>query len=120
MKDHTLVIGASENPQRYSNLAIHRLLSHNIPVYAVGLKKGKVEGIEIQTGHPLFTDVDTVTLYVGPAHQSNLHDYILQLAPRRVIFNPGTEEINFESKLRQAGILVEEACTLVLLGTGQY
>lgn len=120
MKNHALVLGASENPQRYANMAIRRLRQHRIPVHAVGLRTGKVEDVEIVTGQPLFTDVDTVTLYIGPKNQTPLHDYILKLNPRRVIFNPGTEDNAFESKLRASGIIVEEACTLVLLGTGQY
>jgi len=120
MKNHTLVLGASENPQRYANMAIRRLRQHQHPVHAVGLRPGRVEDVEIVTGQPLFSDVDTVTLYIGPQHQSAIHDYILKLSPRRVIFNPGTEDERFERILKAAGILVEEACTLVLLGTGQY
>ncbi len=120
MKDHTLVIGASENPSRYANMAIKRLRSKNIPVYAVGLRAGQVEDVMIQTGKPAFSEVDTVTLYLGPSRQLDMQDYILSLAPRRVIFNPGSEDEVFENRLRSAGILVEEGCTLVMLGTGQY
>ncbi|MFN8153467.1 MAG: CoA-binding protein [Bacteroidia bacterium] len=120
MKTHTLVIGASENPQRYSNMAIRRLRSKGIPVHAVGLKKGRVEDVEIETGHPLFSDVDTVTLYVGPQHQAEVEEYVRSLHPRRVIFNPGTESVSFQEDLRKDGVEVLEACTLVMLGTGQY
>lgn len=120
MKTHTLVIGASENPQRYSNMAIRRLRSNKIPVHALGLKKGKVEDVEIQTGHPDFSDIDTVTLYVGPQHQQEILEYVRSLKPRRVIFNPGTESSYFEDRLRNDGVEVLEACTLVMLGTHQY
>ncbi len=116
----TLVIGASEKPERYSNMAIRRLLQYNQPVYAVGLREGVVEDVRIQKGQPAFTDVHTVTLYVGPAHQAGLFEYIVSLKPQRVIFNPGTEEPGLERKLREKGIEVTEACTLVLLGTGQF
>lgn len=120
MKKATLVLGASENPQRYANMAIRRLRQHDQPVYAVGLRTGRVEDVPIQTGTPPFSDVDTVTLYIGPSHQSEIIAYVLRLHPRRVIFNPGTENPVFQEKLSHAGIAFEEACTLVMLGTGQY
>ena len=120
MKTFTLVIGASENPTRYSNMAIRRLRSHQLPTHAIGLKPGKVEDVIIETGHPAFTDIDTVTLYIGPQHQDDIVSYVLSLQPRRVIFNPGTENSRFQKQLLDAGIQVEIACTLVLLGTGQY
>jgi predicted CoA-binding protein len=120
MKNRTLVIGASENPDRYSYLAIRRLLSHNKEVRAIGLKKGAVEGVTIETGQPNYEDIDTVTLYVGPNNQATFYDYLLQLKPRRVIFNPGTENPELEDLLKRNGIATEEACTLVMLSTGVY
>jgi uncharacterized protein len=120
MKNRTLIIGASENPQRYSYLAIRRLLSHNKEVRAVGLKKGAVDGVTIETGQPIYQDIDTVTLYVGANNQAPLFDYILRLKPRRVIFNPGTENPELEDFLKRNGIATEEACTLVMLSTGVY
>jgi predicted CoA-binding protein len=120
MKTHTLVIGASENTARYSNMAIHRLRQKGLPVHAVGLRKGMVADVMIDTGHPDYSDIDTVTLYVGPQHQHEIMDYVIALKPRRVIFNPGTESFVFEEKLKSNGIEVLEACTLVMLGTGQY
>ncbi|MBL7923379.1 MAG: CoA-binding protein [Bacteroidia bacterium] len=120
MTPYTLVLGASENPTRYSHLAIKRLRQHGHAVYALGLRPGKVDDVIIQTGHPAFSGVDTVTLYIGPSRQDDIIEYVLRLQPRRVIFNPGTENEKFEQKLKEAGILVEEACTLVMLGTGQY
>lgn len=119
-KSYTLVIGASENPERYSNRAVLMLRSRGIPVYAVGLRAGLIGDVPVQTGKPDFSDIDTVTLYLGPSRQREVEDYIIGLCPRRVIFNPGTENPPFEQRLRDSGILVEEACTLVLLSTGAY
>jgi predicted CoA-binding protein len=116
----TLVIGASENPERYSNKAIRALLSHNHEVLALGLKKGSVEGVSFHTEKIQFEDIDTVTMYVGPQNQPEYYSYIIGLKPRRVIFNPGTENPTFITKLQAAGIYSEIACTLVLLATGQY
>lgn len=116
----TLVIGASENPERYSNKAIRALLANGQEVVALGLKKGSVQGIEFHTQKEAFKDIDTVTLYVGPQNQPEYYSYIIGLKPRRVIFNPGTENPEFISRLKAAGIYPEVACTLVLLATGQY
>ena len=120
MKKKTLVIGASTNPSRYSFLAINRLQEHGHSVFALGLKSGKVGDVEIFTDHKYFSDIHTVTLYVGPSHQENIREYVISLKPQRVIFNPGTEDLHFQSMLKNAGIPFEEACTLVMLGTGQY
>jgi predicted CoA-binding protein len=116
----TLVIGASENTERYSNRAVKQLKKHNILVAAIGLKAGEIDGVKIQTGFPKIENVDTVTLYVGPQHQAQYYEYILSLKPERVIFNPGTENPKFEEKIKKAGIEILEACTLVLLSTGGY
>lgn len=120
MKKKTLVLGASENPNRYSNMAILRLLTFGHPVVAIGNKKGKVDDVEIITEHPEMDDIDTITLYLNPTNQKPYYDYILSLKPRRVIFNPGTENDELEKKLVQKGVITQEACTLVMLGTGQY
>lgn len=122
MKAYTLVIGASENPERYSYKAIQFLLNKNHAVHALGLKPGKVNGVEFKTGFPEFPkgEIDTVTLYVGPKNQAVYYDYIIKLKPRRVIFNPGTENPEFFDLLRKAGIELEIACTLVLLNTNSY
>lgn len=116
----TLVIGASENPERYSYKAINMLLDHYQPVFAYGIKAGNVAGIEFMTEmNPV--EVDTVTLYVGEKNQDEvLKNYIISLNPQRVIFNPGTENEDFAAELSSKGIIAEEACTLVLLQTGQY
>jgi predicted CoA-binding protein len=116
----TVVLGASQNPSRYSNLAVNRLAAYKHPVVAVGRREGKIGNIEILTGQPKEDDVDTITLYLNPANQKPYYDYILSLNPRRIIFNPGTENFELEELARQKGIRPMEACTLVLLSTGQY
>lgn len=120
MSGLTVVIGASENTERYANKAVRSLQQHGKEVAGVGLKEGEIIGMKIQTGHPVFSDVDTVTLYVGPQHQPSWYDYILSLKPKRVIFNPGTENPEFEQLCRDNGIEVAEACTLVMLSIGNY
>ncbi len=127
MEKHTVVIGASLNPQRYSHRAIIRLNSHNIPVIAVGLKEGTVGTTEIISFDSAFAKaqthknlVDTVTLYLNPKRQAAYYEYIISLSPKRVIFNPGTENPAFYKLLKEANITSEIACTLVLLATNQY
>jgi predicted CoA-binding protein len=116
----TVVIGASENPERYSNRAVKSLVQHNEPVVAIGLKTGKIGEVEILADFPKLDDVETVTLYVGPQNQPSWYDYILSLKPKRVIFNPGTENAEFEKMCTDAGIETIEACTLVMLSVGTY
>jgi len=116
----TLVIGASTNPSRYSFQAIHRLTAYGHEVEAIGLKGGEVAGIKIKTGKPELKGIDTVTLYIGPRHQPEFYQYVIGLHPRRVIFNPGTENPEFYKLLAQNNIEPEMACTLVLLATGTY
>lgn len=116
----TLVIGASTNPERYSYKAITSLVNHGYEVYALGLKAGEVAGVNFDVERKLYSNLDTVTLYVGSQHQPDFYEYIESLQPKRVIFNPGTENEVFESRLRAKGIEVEVACTLVLLSIGQY
>ena len=116
----TLVLGASENPSRYSNMAIRRLLRHGHPVIAVGNRAGDVEGVTIQTGQPEQEDVDTVTLYMNPTNQQPFYDYILGLKPKRIIFNPGTENMALQHLAEEQGIETDMACTLVMLSIGQY
>lgn len=116
----TLVLGASDNPVRYSYLAIDRLRQHGHPVVAIGKKRVKVNGVEVETEPTLFNEVDTVTLYLNPQHQQSYYDYILSLHPKRVIFNPGSENEELQTVLKKNNIPFMEACTLVLLSTGQY
>lgn len=120
MKKTTLVFGASLKPERYSNLAIHRLINNGFTVKAFGMKKGEVAGITINTELMPYKDIGTVTLYINPERQKGYYDYIIALKPNRVIFNPGTENPEFYNLLKQNNIHFEVACTLVLLSTGQY
>lgn len=120
MEKKTLVLGASLNPSRYSNIAIKRLISHNQPTVAVGLRKGELAGVDITNEQEDFEDVDTVTLYLNAQRQKEYYDYILSLEPKRVIFNPGTENPELYALLRKNNIEVEIACTLVMLATNQY
>lgn len=113
-------MGASENPQRYSYLALHKLLSYNHPVVAMGKQQGSLKGIEISNTKVMHDDIDTITLYLNPANQKQYYDYILSLNPKRIIFNPGTENNELASLARNNGIKTLEACTLVMLSTGQY
>lgn len=116
----TLVLGASLKPNRYSNIAIQRLVTYKHQVEAVGLRKGVVAGVEISTEKIAFDAIHTVTLYLNPQRQEEYYDYIVSLKPKRVIFNPGTENPAFYALLQQKNIEVEVACTLVLLSTNQY
>lgn len=119
-KKKTLVLGASENPSRYSYLAINKLRANGHPVVAIGKKAGKVNDTTITTEHETEEDIDTVTLYLNEQNQKQYYDYILSLHPKRIIFNPGTENEELASLAEQQGIQPMEACTLVLLSTGQY
>jgi hypothetical protein len=116
----TIVIGASENPARYSNLAVKRLIAHSHPVIALGKKKGSIGNIVIETEKKQLENIDTVTLYLNPIHQKEYYEYILSLHPKRIIFNPGAENDELAALAQKNGIVAQEACTLVLLSTGQY
>jgi len=118
-KKRTLVIGASENPVRYSNMAIHLLRKQQHDVFALAKREGQVGDVKIETGFPE-REVDTVTLYVGPQRQAEYYDNVLKLKPKRVIFNPGTENSEFYDLLEKNKIEVVEACTLVMLRVGNY
>lgn len=120
MKKTTLVFGASEKKERYANKAILMLRGHKVPTKAYGIRAGKVEDVEFDTELKNYDDIDTVTLYINPKRQKEYYDYILSLNPRRVIFNPGTENLEFAKLLREKEIEAEIACTLVLLSTNQY
>lgn len=115
-----LVIGASTNPSRTSYQAVEMLQDYEHEVIAIGSKEAKVHGIDIIVEHPKLDDIDTVTLYINPSIQPEYYDYIPELKPNRVIFNPGTENPDFMKLLIHQGIRIEEACTLVLLRTGQF
>ncbi len=120
MRKKTLVLGASDNPSRYSYLALHRLQSHQHPVVAIGKKKGVVGEVNIEKEKIDWKDVDTVTLYLNPAHQKQYYDYIVSLHPKRIILNPGAENVELVDIAIKNNIEPLEACTLVMLSTGQY
>jgi predicted CoA-binding protein len=120
MQKKTLVLGASLNPQRYSNIAINKLRSNNHDVKAFGLKDGIVNDVEIDTELIAYSNINTVTLYLNPQRQKAYYDYLINLKPERVIFNPGTENPELYELLKQNEIDFEVACTLVLLATNQY
>jgi predicted CoA-binding protein len=120
MSKTTLVLGASNNPARYSNMAINRLRRNNHPVVAIGKRPGMVADTSLETETRKIEDLDTVTLYLNPANQKQYYKYILDLKPKRIIFNPGTENEELEDLARKNGIQPIEACTLVMLSTGQY
>jgi len=113
-------MGASENPSRYSYLALQRLQSHQHPVVAIGKKKGIVGSVMIETEKKEWSDIDTITLYLNPLHQKLYYDYFLSLNPKRIIFNPGAENNELSQMAAGKGIQPVEACTLVMLATGQY
>jgi uncharacterized protein len=89
-------------------------------VILVGNKKGEIAGIVIQNTPPQYSDVDTVTLYLSPENQKPYYDYILSLKPKRIIFNPGTENLDLLQKAKAQGIETEVACTLVMLSIDDY
>lgn len=115
------ILGASDKPDRYSNKALHRLLDHGHEPYPVHPKLQTIDGIAVYPSlDSLPRDIDTLTLYVNPQASSDLAEKIVLLRPRRVIFNPGTENQELETQLQNQGIAAQRACTLVLLGTGQF
>jgi len=120
MTKKTLVLGASTNQNRYSHIAIQRLLLKNHSVRAIGKKEGVVSSVKIYTANELFKNIDTVTIYLNPKNQEEYYKYIIELNPKRVLFNPGTENPFFEQLLTKNNITFERACTLVLLGINRY
>lgn len=120
MQKKTLILGATPNPDRYAYLAAHALVEKGHPIVNLGIKKGEVAGEPILHDRPALADIDTVTMYVGPQRQPEWYDYLISLHPQRIIFNPGTENPEFYALAEAQGIACEEACTLVLLRSGQY
>lgn len=120
MQKKTLVLGASDNPERYSYLAVKKLMAHQHPVVAIGRKATTIGNIKVETALQPQADIDTVTLYLNPTAQKEYYDYILSLKPKRIIFNPGTENDELYDLAKANHIEPVEACTLVMLGTGQY
>ena len=116
----TVVIGASNNPERYAYQATISLQNHGHEVVPVGIRDGEINGLKILKGNPPIENVDTVTLYVGPQNQQPWYDYVISLKPKRVVFNPGAENPEFEALLLKNNIEPLEACTLVMLSIGNY
>lgn len=117
---NTVVLGASTNPSRYSYLAVSMLREYGHPVTAIGSAPGVVGDVEIGTEHPVSSGVHTLTLYLNPQRQAQYYSYILSVRPARLIMNPGTENTELKALALAHGIDVVEACTLVMLRTGQY
>ena len=120
MNKKTLVFGVSLKSNRYSNLVVQKLVNQNIETVAFGLKSGKIDKVEIDDKLLPYEDLHTVTLYISPKHQPQYYNYIVALNPKRVIFNPGTENPEFYRILKEHKIVFEAACSLVLLSTNQY
>jgi len=120
MVKKTLVLGVSLNPDRYSNMAVKRLASNQVEVVAIGSKYGRIGKVLIEKDSFLYKDIHTVTLYLNRLRQKDYYDYIISLNPKRVIFNPGTENPDLYKILEENSIEYTEACTLVLLSTNQY
>lgn len=116
----TVVLGASNNPTRYSYTAVSKLLANGHEVVPIGIKNGKSSGLEIIHGQPTIDDVHTITLYLNPQRQKSYYDYILSLNPKRIIFNPGTENMELINLAKSNDIEIEVACTLVMLSVGNY
>ncbi len=120
MNKKTLVLGASLKPNRYSNYAVQRLVANNVETVAFGLRAGEISGVTIDVTLLGYQNIHTVTLYLNPKRQQEYYNYIVSLQPKRVIFNPGTENPEFYKILKENNIAFEAACTLVLLSTNQY
>jgi predicted CoA-binding protein len=116
----TLVLGATDNPARYAYLAVEKLLRFGHEVVPVGQRETEALGLKIQSGQPEIENIDTVTLYLNPKNQEQYYNYILSIKPKRIIFNPGTENPVLEKMAEEKGVEVVEGCTLVMLSAGQY
>lgn len=118
----TIIIGATTNPVRYAYLAAEMFIKKNIPFVPVGIKKGTLFGKEILdlNERPCIEDVDTITLYIGPKNQPEWYDYLISLKPKRIIFNPGTENSELIGLAKEKKIEISIACTLVLISSNQY
>ncbi len=116
----TLILGATTNPTRYAYEAARRFIEESIDFVPVGIKKGEVFGKKIINDKTIIEGIDTITLYIGPAKQTEWEEYILSTKPNRIIFNPGTENTSLAQKAKKAGIAPIFACTLVMLSVGNY
>lgn len=117
---HTLVIGASSNPEQYSHMAVRRLQAAGHPVEAIGRESFDIGSTQVTDQKKAFPNIHTVTLYLNKLRQLDYEQYIMELNPRRIIFNPGAENPEFQAKAKERGIDAIEACTLVMLAAGTY
>ena len=115
-----VVLGASPDPERFSNKAVRRLLKKKYQVIAIGKKEGMIENLPIITGQPPLADVHTVLMYLAPYHQGEIFDYVISLRPKRIIFTPGTESPEFEEFLESYNIEIIKDCSLVMLAMGRF
>jgi uncharacterized protein len=116
----TIVLGASPNPERYAFRATKKLKDYGYEVILIGNKKGEIDGITIQNDTPQYEGIDTITLYLNAENQKPYYDYIFSLEPKRIIFNPGSENMELMRMAKDRGIESEISCTLVLLSLGEY
>ncbi len=116
----TVILGASSNPGRYAHIATLKLHAYGHPVFPVGIKEGSIKNIPILVDKPHIPDVDTITLYIGTHNQTSWYEYIFSLNPKRIIFNPGTENDWLYKEAQAKGIETLEACTLIMLSVGNY
>lgn len=117
---NTLVLGASPKPERYSFRAVNLLKKYGHPVVALGVREAMIGDTKIIKGFPNFNNIDTITLYLRPKNQIGFYNYILEINPRRIIFNPGTYNLDLINMAEEKGIEIIEACTLVMLSTGKF
>ena len=120
MQKTTVILGASTNPARYSYRAVKLLKKHDIPVIPVGIKKGEIAGEKIISELPQSGNIHTLTLYLNKKRQEKYYDQVAKMKPKRVIFNPGTENNEWTKKLADAGTEVVEHCTLIMLNEGMF
>ena len=118
--ERVLVLGASDNPERYSHKAIIMLQQHGYTPVLVHPRIECINGIPVHHSLAEVQDIDILTVYVNPQLSDKMKDEILNLGAKRVIFNPGTENESLKEELIKKGVEVEYACTLVLLSTGQF
>ncbi|MEI6060783.1 MAG: CoA-binding protein [Bacteroidota bacterium] len=120
MPKTTLVIGASLKETRYSNICVKTLTSAHYPVTALGLRPGYIDEVQVLNGYPELDGIHTITLYMSAQNQAPWYEYIQELGPSRVIFNPGTENAEFENVLCKQGIEVVQDCTIMMVQSGRY
>lgn len=119
-KFNTLIIGASTNPERESFHVVKLFIKKQFPILAIGQKEGMIDSVSIQKGLPPFQDIHTITLYVGAKNQAAFYDYILQIKSKRLIFNPGAENLELFNLAVNNGIDAVNACTRTMLTVGNY